>query len=134
MLAQGIFDVGMAQIGEGDDAVRDRTALLAPEAMRSHRPDFQEARMPECDQISRRLLARHSRMRGNCAAVHLSHASLGADWPEHIRAILTRLEIGSDIHTSNFHRDHREAERAGCRLNLTHIPQGDGIAGHGQNR
>jgi hypothetical protein len=32
MLAQGIFDVGMAQIGEGDDAVRDRSALLAPEA------------------------------------------------------------------------------------------------------
>jgi hypothetical protein len=41
-------------------------------------------------------------------------ASLGADWPEHIRAILTRLETGSDIlYTSNFHRDHREAQRAG---------------------
>jgi hypothetical protein len=52
-------------------------------------------------------------MRGNCAAVHLSRASLGADWTEHIRAILAHLEIGSDIHTPNFHRDHREAERAG---------------------
>ena len=64
-----------------------------------------------------------------------SRASLGADWTEHIRAILTRLETGSDIlYTPNFHRDHREAERAGRRLNLTHIPQGDGIAGIGQYR
>jgi hypothetical protein len=38
------------------------------------------------------------------------------------------------LYTSNFHRDHCEAERAGRRLNLTHIPQGDGIAGHSQNR
>jgi len=63
-----------------------------------------------------------------------SRASLGARRTEHICAILTRLETGSDIlYSPNFHRDHREAERAGRRLNLTHIPQGDRIAGIGQN-
>ena len=44
-------------------------------------------------------------------------------------------ESRSDIlHTPNFHRDHREAERAGRCLNLTHIQQGDRIAGIGQDR
>ena len=48
---------------------------------------------------------------------------------------LKRLETGSDIlHTPNFHHGHREAERAGRRLNLAQIQQGDRIAGIGQNR
>jgi len=60
---------------------------------------------------------------------------LGADRAEQIRASFKRLETGSDIlHTPNFHRYHREAGRAGRCLNLTHVPQGDRIAGMGQNR
>jgi len=54
---------------------------------------------------------------------------------KHICASLKRLETGSNIlHTPNFQRDHREAERASRCLNLTHVPQGDRIAGLGQNR
>ena len=41
---------------------------------------------------------------------------------------------GRSLRTPNFHRDHREAERAGHCLNFTHIQQGDRIAGIGQNR
>ena len=64
-----------------------------------------------------------------------SRASLAADQTEHIHAILTRLETGSDIlPTPNFHHDHRKAERAGRCLKLTHIQQGDRIASIGQNR
>jgi hypothetical protein len=60
---------------------------------------------------------------------------LGADRAERARATVMRLETGSGIlHTPNFHRDHREAERASRSLNFTHIRQGDGIAGIGQNR
>lgn len=60
---------------------------------------------------------------------------LGTDRAEQIRASFKRLETGSDIlHTPNFHRYHREAERAGRCLNLTHVPQSDRIAGIGQNR
>ena len=60
---------------------------------------------------------------------------LGTDRAEQIRASFKRLETGSDIlHTPNFHRYHREAERAGRCLNLTHVPQGDRITGLGQNR
>ena len=62
-------------------------------------------------------------------------ACLGADRTEHIRASPKRLETGSNIlHTPNFQCGHRKAGGAGRCLNLTHIPQGDRIAGIGQNR
>jgi hypothetical protein len=38
------------------------------------------------------------------------------------------------LHTPNFHRDYRKVERAGGCLNLTHVKQGDRIAGIRQNR
>jgi hypothetical protein len=58
----------------------------------------------------------------------------GSGGTDSVRA-LSSLETGSDIlHTPNFQRDHREAERPGRCLNLTHIQQGDRIAGIGQNR
>src|SRR5262249_62212582 len=48
---------------------------------------------------------------------------------------LKRLETGGDIlHTPNFHHDHHQTERAGRRLDLAKIRQGDRIAGIGQNR
>ena len=51
---------------------------------------------------------------------------------EHIRANFKRLETGSNIlHPPDFHRGHHKAGRR--YLNLTHVPQGDGIAGVGQN-
>jgi hypothetical protein len=54
---------------------------------------------------------------------------------EHIRASLKRLETGRNIlHPPDLHRDHRKAGRAGRDLNLTHVPQGDRIAGIPQNR
>jgi hypothetical protein len=54
-------------------------------------------------------------------------ACLGADRTEHIRASYI-------LHTPNFQCGHRKAGGAGRCLNLTHIPQGDRIAGIGQNR
>jgi hypothetical protein len=62
-------------------------------------------------------------------------ARLGSNRTEHIRASPKAPQTGRDIlHTPNFQRDHREAERAGRCLNLTHIQQRDRIAGIGQNR
>ena len=62
-------------------------------------------------------------------------ACLGSGSDGTYRASAKRLETGSNIlHTPNFQCGHRKAGGAGRCLNLTHIPQGDRIAGIGQNR